>query len=547
MSGVRQQRSVASGPEAIELVEEAVHLLRSAPAGTLFIYFAGTAPFALGLLFFWAHTTWFTPATSTVAGTALVLAAAFAAMKAAHAEFCARLLAQRLATPPPAWSWSRMKRLGVEQLRLQAWGLFILPAALVTGVPFGWAYAYFQNASVLADASDPAGEARTQAALWPGQNHLGLLILLLLALCAWANLAAACWVLPWLADRLLGIENLFGLSGGWFLNSTFLASVTMLTWLFVDPLVKAFFVLRVFHGRSRRTGEDVRLELRAQNRGVRSLRGLAAVLALTMLGLAAPRVLRAQPAEMTERRVTAVALDRAIDRTLEKADFQWRLRPPPPKEDRTRKGIFGTAADTIVMMLRTIVRGIGNLIDWISSLFPSGSRGPEKMRGGGGHSVLTFILVVIIGLAVVLIAWIAVLIWQRRPKAKSVTVAARTVAPATPDLRDESTQAAQLPTEGWLALAREKMALGEWRLALRALHLATLARLASAGLVSLAHHKTNLDYEREVQRRALGLPDIALQFSARRRAFEAAWYGRAEPGENEARNWLAELERSPSP
>ena len=532
-------------------MEEAVHLLRGAPSGTLFIYYAGSAPFILGLLFFWAHTTWFTPATTTVAGTALLLAAAFAVMKAAHAEFCARLLCQRLATSPLSWSWSRGAGLLGTQLRLQAWGLFVLPAALVAVVPFGWTYAYFQNVSVLADAPDAGSQARAQAALWPGQNHLGLLILFLLGLCAWANLAAACWLLPWLADRLLGIENLFGLSGGWFFNSTFLASVTMLTWLMVDPLVKTFYVLRVFHGRSRRTGEDVRLELRAARPPGRALRGLVAVLALAVLGLAGSRTLRAEEAAAPARPITAVALDQAIDRTLADADFQWRLRPVPQTDDHAKDGVFRrflrNCAETLVAMLRAIGRWIGSVIDWMANLFPSGRNRAGKSSGGAGHAVLTLVLMIAIGLAVLLIGWIVVLVWRRASPGKTITVAAQPVAPATPDLQDESTQAAQLPADGWLALAREKMALGEWRLALRALHLATLARLAVAGLVSLAKYKTNLDYEREVQRRALGLPDVAMRFGARRREFEAAWYGRAQMGENEVRHWLAELERSPSP
>ena len=97
--------------------------------------------------------------------------------------------------------------------------------------------------------------------------------------------------------------------------------------------------------------------------------------------------------------------------------------------------------------------------------------------------------------------------------------------------------------DGWLALAREQMERGEWRLALRALYLATLARLAGEGLISLATFKTNLDYEREVRRRALSRAEVVTRFAARRREFEAVWYGREHPGESHVRAWMAELER----
>jgi hypothetical protein len=140
-------------------------------------------------------------------------------------------------------------------------------------------------------------------------------------------------------------------------------------------------------------------------------------------------------------------------------------------------------------------------------------------------------------------------IWliMRSAKANVAPVlAARAVTATAPDLRDENVQAAQLPVDGWLALAREQAARGEWRLALRAVYLATLARLAAEGFISLAKFKTNMDYEREVRRRALSREEISAAFSLRRREFEDVWYGRAEPAEANVRAWMAEMERSAS-
>jgi len=42
------------GRGGLDLMEEATHVLRAAPAGTLAIYYLGAIPFVLGLLFFWA-------------------------------------------------------------------------------------------------------------------------------------------------------------------------------------------------------------------------------------------------------------------------------------------------------------------------------------------------------------------------------------------------------------------------------------------------------------------------------------------------------------
>ena len=46
--------SPALAPGALDVLEEAVHLLRRAPAGTLAWYYGATLPFVLGGLFFWA-------------------------------------------------------------------------------------------------------------------------------------------------------------------------------------------------------------------------------------------------------------------------------------------------------------------------------------------------------------------------------------------------------------------------------------------------------------------------------------------------------------
>jgi len=48
------------------------------------------------------------------------------------------------------------------------------------------------------------------------------------------------------------------MSGWSYLNTTFLALVAVLTHLLVDPLIKTFYLLRVFHGQARHTGAERR-------------------------------------------------------------------------------------------------------------------------------------------------------------------------------------------------------------------------------------------------------------------------------------------------
>jgi hypothetical protein len=539
-----RRRSVA-GPNAIELIEESVHLLRAVPAGTLALYYAGTAPFVLGLLFFWAYMTWFAPPPVVNAWAACGLVVLFAAMKAVHADFCSRLMAQRMGAAAAAWSWARMGRLAAGQMRVQAWGLILLPLAMAAIVPFGWVYAYFQNESVLGEAEDTHQLAIDQAALWPGQNHLGILFISVLGAAAWINLAAAFWLVPWLANHLLGIENIFGFSGWWGFNTTFLASVTGMAWMVADPLVKAFYTLRCFYGRARVTGEDLRVRLPGRGAPGTLGRAAAALLLLAALAAVSPGA-RAAEAQRPAAAVNAGDLDASIDEVLAGRDFRWRMRPPARAPDAETDGPLKRFARQGVEAIRNLGRAIRRLwnriVDWLERLFPGGG---EQQESGGpalGGTVLRAVLYVFAAAAAVLVCVVIGLVLNAQRRSRPPAVEAAGMAPVSPDLADESSHAGLLAPEGWIELARRQLERGEWRLALRALYLATLARLAADGLVSLAKFKTNMDYEREAARRSLGRREIVAWFSSRRLTFEAVWYGRTEASESQARKWLLELE-----
>jgi hypothetical protein len=356
-------------------------------------------------------------------------------------------------------------------------------------------------------------------------------------------------MVPWLANRLLGIDNLFGFSGWWIANTTFLASTAVIAWLAVDPVSKAFFTLRVFYGQARRNGEDLRVELRLAQHG-RPLK-VAAIIALTLIcARAFPTPVWAAESAIPVRMIEPGRLNGAIDHVLAGSDFQWRLRPMP------RTGVvFESEKDgPVKRFLRAAVEAVQNFFewlqavwhkirDWFTGVFPSRTAPDTHTETAAGMVALEVLLWVFVVVVAGLLIGVVVLAWRRRRLFKNPVLAAQAVTAAAADLQDENTQAAQLPAEGWLSLAREQLGRGEWRLAWRALYLATLARLAAQGLVSLAKFKTNLDYERELRRRAITRQEVVAWFSSRRGAFEAVWYGRALAGEKFAREWLAELER----
>ena len=76
-----------------------------------------------------------------------------------------------------------------------------------------------------------------------------------------------------------------------------------------------------------------------------------------------------------------------------------------------------------------------------------------------------------------------------------------------------------------MKLGHELLQRGEFRLALRAFYLASLAHLAERELITLARFKSNLDYQRELQRRAHALASIPELFAHHVAVFERSWYG----------------------
>ena len=60
---------------------------------------------------------------------------------------------------------------------------------------------------------------------------------------------------------------------------------------------------------------------------------------------------------------------------------------------------------------------------------------------------------------------------------------------------------------------------------MRGYYLAALAHLAGRNLVAPARHKSNLDYQRELLRRARDRPPLTEAFSNSVRVFDRVWYG----------------------
>jgi hypothetical protein len=248
-----------------DLVEEATHLLRTAPAATLAAYYLGAVPFVLGLLFFWADMSRNPFASEHLADGSLTMGLLFLWMKFWQAIFARRIRAQRAAQPAPPLTARAAVRIFFVQAIWQPSGLFLIPLSCIPVFTFPWVYGFYQNISALSDDQATAGQvfkkSYRQAALWPRQNVFALLIFAGFGLYIYWNWSIVCFTLPELFKMLFGVESKFTKSPFSLFNSTFGAAMFGLTYLCADPILKSYYALRCFYGESLQSGEDLKADL----------------------------------------------------------------------------------------------------------------------------------------------------------------------------------------------------------------------------------------------------------------------------------------------
>jgi hypothetical protein len=288
------------GKSAVDILEEAMHLLR-ANAFLLVPYYVGSLPFILGLLYFWTDMSTGADAWRHCSEASWGLTLLFIWMKTWQSLYTRRLLGRIRGEASPPWGLSRMLRAVAIQTAVQPWSILILPVAFIIMLPFPQALAFFQNVSLMGsgdgdDLRAVVQKSWRQALLWPMQNTLIIWLtspfllglaaffifvlvpvsssfnpeasvsflfiiaaLVVIPLCPLGvvtalNIGVAVLLLPWLLKILFDIETIFSISGTHVMNNTFFAVICSLSYLCLDPLMKACYCLRCFYGESLETG-----------------------------------------------------------------------------------------------------------------------------------------------------------------------------------------------------------------------------------------------------------------------------------------------------
>ena len=509
-------------------------------------YLLGSLPFWTLLVLFWGEMRFNNSARETCAIWAGGLTFAFLWMKVSQVLYSSQLR-RALDEDVAPWRPASVLRMLCRQTFLQATGLIMYPIAVVVALPFAWCYAYYQNLTAL---EEPGTDLRSlhaaaweQAKLKPKENHLaiwlaspamiwavtvllgamgiagnmvesevltsiggmfiflGILVVVLapVPLLVAVNVAALLMMVPFLLKTLFGIHTMMSTAPmRVFFSPTFLLVVTAITYMMLDPIMKAFYVLRCFLGRAQVTGADL------------SFRWRALVVAIVLVFANS-----AQAGETQE-------LDAALNDVLTEREFAWRMpRDPLAIDDEYASEILGPYEQ----ILKALENIRDKLHDWLSHLRPE-DRPAATTPSMSWQTLTTNVLLVVVIALVAILAIVMLRHWRAIKQEPEVEAVA--IEPAVkPNLEDENVDASVLPESAWVTMARDLAAAGDHRLAIRALFLAVIASLGERKLLMVARFKSNADYERELARRAHALPQLMDGFRCSRGQFERVWYGTA--------------------
>lgn len=501
------------------LLEEAVHLLSRAPAKAWVLYGVGVVPFVVAVLIYGASM-WESPlAARSAFPAALPVAGLYVWLKFWQTRFAGELL--RLLHPHNGQTAEPVRRVFRRQMLWQPFSLLLTPLSHLSLVLHPVVTAFFQNLTVCEALGPGEEDSVTRRAFHLSVHRARELYMYALAakfpltLLTFFNWLTVLVLFPRMVFWFTGVENAFVRSPFAYLHVSFALTVFLFTHFTLDPLHKAWYLLRSYYAVSARSGADLRDRLRVHMPGARP-----ALLLLLSLISATPifssRIL-AQPSPEDFNRV-------ADDVSMQRK-FVWRMPPEVLEGVDSETTAWQRWVDQTVRAAGRWVREMtNNISDWWKRLFPS--RHPDPGAPAAFASLqnlaqfLLILLVVVLGLAVV---WLFIRTWRRKRAATPADTGPSV--PAPPDLTREEVLADELPPDAWLSMVQDLRGRGEWRLALRALFLAFLARLADQRLIVVARYKSNRDYERELSRRAHTVEGLLPGYRDLRLRFESVWYG----------------------
>ena len=541
MAGHMKKASQRANTGAVQLIEEAVHVLRKIPVVAFIPYYLGTMPFLLFLLYFWNDMAMNAFARDYCLTASLGLALLYAWMKTWQSVFSIIIYDYVSRNKTRRWSLAKVSQMAMVQTILHASSIVVLPVALLVTLPFAWTVAMYQMVLVHDFSIDTtSGTSITKslkddfsaAQQYTLMNHLLLLILFIFGLFVCLNIGITVYMLPFLAKSLFGVESVFTMGGFNVLNTTFLLAVICLTHLSIDPLIKTVFAIQKFYYRSKRTGDDLIADLNTIKQGrrnaIRTVSKKAVLVLVCISAFSMPGESLAENSDIatfSSLQIDADELESSIDHVMSLREYTWRMPREEIEVENKDRGFLYTALKWVMSGIKDMLKTIGSWIEaffeWLGKIFRSDSEPvePEKAASTVTPRHLTIGLIIML---VILLAFIVLYRFRLRSKEEPIPAAP---GDALPDIEDENLLADKLPSERWVEFAGELMEKGDLRSAIRALYLGTLAFLADQNLIGIAGHKSNREYKQEFCRRAHTKKDMVDLFDDTIKTVDRVWYG----------------------
>ncbi len=513
--------------KAVQLLEDAVDLIRRTGAGALIQHWMGSVPLAMAVLFAWNSVRSARTSDATWAAQSLLLALMLVWMNCWRAVYANHLRRSLSGVPDRRWTSPRVLQLVSVQSFLAGTKLIVLPVSILTLFPWAKTVAVYRNLAVLAGREDigpreALRQARRVASFQPVQNWVLLGLLGFLQSVLALNLILVLGAVPQLIRVVTGYESTYSRSGVYFvLNPMFVALVLSVSWILFDPFAQAVYCMRSFEAESSETGEDLRC-------GLRRLRAPAQVAAvLGLLAVAAPLV-RADLARED--------LERSVHQAMQAPEYDWRFPAAPARNTPLVSSVLERILADIRRAIRAVRDAFGRFARWIfERLFQNGAPGMPGAPPGKG---LDWTVAALIALVIAAGAFFA---WQRsRARTRLRPAGPQPLQPVRLDAPDLT--ADLLSENRWIELAEICLAEQNYRIALRAFYLASLAWLGRREFLSIHPGKTNHEYARELNRRLRDLPGARALFAGNVASFERAWYGAHEVSAEDTVNFRRSME-----
>ena len=179
--------------------------------------------------------------------------------------------------------------------------------------------------------------------------------------------------------------------------------------------------------------------------------------------------------------------------------------------------------DRILASMHSFTQAVGRLLDrffsWLSDQLGIGAQPQNGVLPATGLHWTVYALIALVALAGILVG-LRALRSRRRKTEVALDEGVLSVRLDADDLTAD-----RLPEERWLELGERALLEQNFRLALRAFYLASLAWMGRSEYISIHAGKTNREYELELKRRLRTFPEARELFGANVVAFERVWYG----------------------